>query len=158
MTLLVSACGLLIGSAIGGLVAWARLSGKLFAGGVGQAYAALFRGLPELLIVYFVYFGTSTLLTETARAFGAQGFVGLPSFAAGALAVGVISGAYQAEVYRGAFQSVARGEVEAARAVGMPGWLRFRRILAPQIVRFALPGLGNVWQLSLKDSALISVT
>ncbi len=50
-TLLVSACGLLIGAAIGGFVAWARLSGKVFAGGVGQAYAALFRGLPELLIV-----------------------------------------------------------------------------------------------------------
>ena len=64
MTLLVSACGLLIGAAIGGFVAWARLSGKLLAGAVGQAYAALFRGLPELLIVYFVYFGTSTLLTK----------------------------------------------------------------------------------------------
>src|ERR1700724_1502294 len=75
MTLLVSACGLLIGAAIGGLVAWARLSGRLLAGGIGQAYAALFRGLPELLIVYFVYFGTSTLLTETAHALGLVFFV-----------------------------------------------------------------------------------
>ena len=109
MTLLVSACGLLIGAAIGGLVAWARLSGRLLAGGVGQAYAALFRGLPELLIVYFVYFGTSTLLTETALFFGHEGFVGVPSFAAGALAVGVISGAYQAEVFRAAYLAISRG-------------------------------------------------
>ena len=88
MTLLVSACGLLIGAAIGGLVAWSRLSGHLLAGAVGQAYAALFRGLPELLIVYFVYFGSSALLTQIANILGYEGFVGVPSFAAGALAVG----------------------------------------------------------------------
>ena len=130
MTLLVSACGLLIGAAIGGLVAWARLSGKLLAGGVGQAYAALFRGLPELLIVYFVYFGTSTLLTETALLFGHEGFVGVPSFAAGALAVGVISGAYQAEVFRAAYLAISRGELEAAVSVGMNRALMARRIIA----------------------------
>src|SRR5271157_2148972 len=158
MTLLVSACGLLIGAAIGGLVAWARLSGKLLAGGVGQAYAALFRGLPELLIVYFVYFGTSTLLTETALFFGHEGFVGVPAFAAGALAVGVISGAYQAEVFRAAYRAISRGELEAAVAVGMGRWLMFRRIIAPQVLRFAIPGLGNLWQVALKDSSLISVT
>ena len=83
LTLLVSAAGLLIGAAIGGLVAWARLSGKRLAGAGAEAYAALFRGLPELLIVYFVYFGRSTLLTETARLFGHDGFVGVPSFAGG---------------------------------------------------------------------------
>ena len=158
MTLLVSACGLLIGAAIGGLVAWARLSGKLLAGGVGQAYAALFRGLPELLIVYFVYFGTSSFLTATANALGHEGFVGVPSFAAGALAVGVISGAYQAEVYRGAYLAISRGELEAARSVGMSSGLMFRRIIAPQVLRFAVPGLGNLWQVALKDSSLIAVT
>ena len=158
MTLLVSACGLLIGAAIGGLVAWARLSGKLLAGGVGQAYAALFRGLPELLIVYFVYFGTSTLLTETANALGHEGFVGVPSFAAGALAVGVISGAYQAEVFRAAYLAISRGELEAAVSVGMNRALLFRRIICAQVLRFALPGLGNLWQVALKDSSLISVT
>ena len=158
MTLLVSACGLIIGAAIGGFVAWARLSGKLLAGAAGQAYAALFRGLPELLIVYFVYFGTSTLLTAAANAAGYQGFVGVPSFAAGALAVGVISGAYQAEVFRAAYLAIARGELEAAVSVGMNRALMFRRIIAPQVMRFALPGLGNLWQVALKDSSLISVT
>jgi octopine/nopaline transport system permease protein len=158
MTLLVSAVGLLIGAAIGGFVAWARLSGQRLAGGVGQAYAALFRGLPELLIVYFVYFGTSTLLTTTANAAGYEGFVGVPSFAAGALAVGVISGAYQAEVFRASYLAIARGELEAAVSVGMNRLLMFHRIIAPQVLRFALPGLGNLWQVALKDSSLISVT
>jgi octopine/nopaline transport system permease protein len=158
MTLLVSATGLLVGAVLGALVAWGRLSGALFAGAIGQAYAALFRGLPELLIVYFVYFGTSTLLTSVAHGFGYEGFVGVPSFAAGALAVGVISGAYQAEVFRAAFRAISKGELEAAVSVGMNRFLMFRRIIAPQVLRFALPGLGNLWQVALKDSSLISVT
>jgi octopine/nopaline transport system permease protein len=158
MTLAVSACGLLIGAAIGSLVAWARLSKHRLSGAFGGAYAALFRGLPELLVVYFVYFGTSTLLTGLAGLVGYQGFVGVPSFLAGALAVGVISGSYQAEVFRAAYLAIARGELEAAVSVGMDRLLMFRRIIAPQVLRFALPGLGNLWQVALKDSSLISVT
>ena len=130
MTLLVSAVGLFVGAAIGGLVAWSRLSGHRLAGAVGQAYAALFRGLPELLIVYFVYFGTSTFLTEAAQLMGHEGFVGVPAFAAGAFAVGVISGAYQAEVFRAAYLAISKGELEAAVSVGMNRALLFRRIIA----------------------------
>ncbi len=129
MTLLVSACGLMIGAALGALIAWARLSGVRLAGAAGEAYAALFRGLPELLVVYFVYFGTSTLLTDAANLAGYQGFVGVPSFLAGSLAVGVISGAYQAEVFRAAYLAIARGELEAAVSVGMNRLLMFRRII-----------------------------
>ena len=158
MTLAVTLAAMAIGLVLGALVAWAKLSSRWAIRAVGTAYTTVFRGVPELLVIYFIYFGGSSAMTVIGSAFGVQGFLGLPSFFAGALAVGVISGAYQAEVYRGAFQSVGRGEIEAARAIGMPGWLRFRRILVPQILRFALPGLGNVWQLSLKDSALISVT
>jgi len=158
MTLLVSIVGMGIGAVFGSLVAWAKLSGHTFAGAVGNAYAAIFRGVPELLIVYFVYFGSSGLLTAAAGALGVEGFVGVPPFAAGALAVGALSGAYQAEVFRGAFLAIQRGELEAARSVGMGRWLMFRRIVAPQVLRFAIPGLGNLWQVALKDSSLISVT
>ena len=82
----------------------------------------------------------------------------MPAFAAGALAVGVISGAYQAEVFRAAYLAIARGELEAAVSVGMNRALMARRIIVPQVLRFALPGLGNLWQVALKDSSLISVT
>jgi octopine/nopaline transport system permease protein len=61
-------------------------------------------------------------------------------------------------VYRSAVLAVSKGELEAARSIGMPTMTMARRILIPQVLRFALPGIGNVWQLSLKDSALISVT
>ena len=158
MTVLVSIAGLAIGALLGSLVAWSRLSGSWMGGALGESYAALFRGLPELLIIYFVYFGSSGLLTAIGRALGYEGFLGVPPFIAGALAVGVISGAYQAEVFRGAYRAISRGELEAARAVGMGRWLMFRRIIAPQVLRFAIPGLGNLWQVAIKDSSLISVT
>ncbi len=158
MTLLVATVGLLIGAAVGALVASAKLSRARLPAAAGDVYAAIFRGVPELLVVYFVYFGSSALLTGLAHAAGYEGFLGVPAFLAGALAVGVISGAYQAELYRGAFLAIPRGELEAARACGMGGWLMFRRIVAPQVVRFALPGLNNLWQVALKDSSLISVT
>jgi octopine/nopaline transport system permease protein len=158
MTIAVTLASLAVGAALGALVASARLSASPIARVAGDAYTTVFRGVPELLVIYLVYFGGSHAVTSVGRMLGSESFLGLPSFLAGALAVGVISGAYQAEVYRGAFLAVSPGEIEAARAIGMTKSLRFRRIVVPQVMRFALPGLGNVWQLSLKDSALVSVT
>lgn len=158
MTLCVTAVALLIGAILGSLVAWAKLSGSRIMRTIGGIYTTVFRGVPELLIIYLVYFGGSSAVTAIGTAMGYEGFLGLPSFAAGALAVGVISGAYQAEVFRGAYLAIPKGELEAAQAIGMNRSLRFRRIIGPQVFRFAIPGIGNVWQLSLKDSALVSVT
>ena len=75
----------------------------------------------------------------------------------GVLALGIISGAYQAEVYRGAYHAVDRGQFDACRALGLSRMQSLRLVIVPQLMRHALPGLGNVWQLVLKDSALISV-
>jgi octopine/nopaline transport system permease protein len=147
-----------IGALLGSAVAWAKASRQFVLRSLGDGYTTIFRGVPELLVIYLVYFGGSHAITRMGKAMGYEGFLGLPPFLAGGLAVGVISGAYQAEVFRGAFMSVTRGEIEAAQAIGMSKMLRFRRIIVPQVLRYALPGLGNVWQLSLKDSALISVT
>ncbi|OLP54068.1 ABC transporter permease [Rhizobium rhizosphaerae] len=158
ITLAVTATALAIGAVLGALVASMKLSRNLPLAAIGHAYTTVFRGVPELLIIYLIYFGGSSAVTAIGQALGYEGFLGLPSFLAGALAVGIISGAYQAEVYRGAYLAIAPGELEAALAVGMSRRLRLRRIVMPQVIRFAIPGLGNVWQLSLKDSALISVT
>jgi len=158
MTLGVTLASLALGAAIGALLAWAKLSRVIWLRLVADAYTTLFRGIPELLIIYFVYFGGSAAVSAVAQDFGQDGFTGMPAFLAGMLAVGVISAAYQAEVFRGAYGAVSRGELEAAVAYGMKRSLRFRRIIVPQVLRFALPGMGNVFQLTLKDSALISVT
>jgi octopine/nopaline transport system permease protein len=157
MTFALSAAGFLAGAGLGAVAAFARLMGGSFARGAAFAYSALFRGVPDLLTIYLLYFGGSVALTTIGGWFGARGFVGLPGFATGVVALGVISGAYQAEVYRGAFLAINRGELEAARAYGMSGLTMLRRVVAPQTLRYAIPGLGNVWQLVLKDSALVSV-
>ncbi|SMG23140.1 ABC transporter permease [Paraburkholderia susongensis] len=158
MTLVLTLAALVIGALFGGVVAAMKLSRLRTLRVLGDAYTTVFRGVPELLVIYLFYFGGSSLVTTVGQSFGADGFVGVPPFAVGAVAVGMISGAYQAEVYRAAVLAVSRGELEAARAIGMPSLTMARRILIPQVLRFALPGLGNVWQLSLKDSALVSVT
>lgn len=158
MTLAVTATALLIGAVLGTVVAIAKLSGNLLLVSLGNIYTTVFRGVPELLIIYLIYFGGSSAVTAVGQWMGYEGFLGLPSFVAGALAVGIISGSYQAEVYRGAYLAIAKGELEAASAIGMNRMLRLRRVVMPQVLRFAIPGLGNVWQLTLKDSALISVT
>jgi octopine/nopaline transport system permease protein len=157
MTFALSAAGFLAGAALGALAAFAKLRGDGFARAAAFAYGAVFRGVPDLLTIYLLYFGGSVALTTVGGWFGARGFIGLPGFATGVVALGVISGAYQAEVYRSAFLAIHRGELEAARAYGMSGSTMLRRIVAPQTLRYAIPGLGNVWQLVLKDSALVSV-
>jgi octopine/nopaline transport system permease protein len=158
MTVVLTLAALAIGAVFGGLIAAAKLSRFVALRVLGDFYTTVFRGVPELLVIYLFYFGGSALVTTVGQWFGADGFVGVPPFVVGAVAVGMISGAYQAEVYRAAVLAVSRGELEAARAIGMPTLTMARRILIPQVLRFALPGIGNVWQLSLKDSALISVT
>lgn len=158
LTLAVTLASLVLGAAIGAPLTAAKLSRYRAWRLAANAYTTVFRGVPELLIIYFIYFGGSSLVSLVAGWFGVTGFLGLPSFLAGVVAVGVISGAYQAEVFRGAFKAIAKGEIEAAIACGMTRSLRFRRIIVPQVWRFALPGLGNVFQMTLKDSALVSVT
>jgi octopine/nopaline transport system permease protein len=88
---------------------------------------------------------------------GFPGFFSLPSFVIGVLAIGIVSGAYQTEAFRAGFLRLERGQLEAAAACGMPSFLRLRRIVAPQVLRFALPALGNVWQSVLKETSLLSV-
>lgn len=158
VTVAVAATGFLIGIGLGALAAWGRIAGRPAARIAAGSYTTVLRGLPEILVVYLFYFGGSMGLTAAANALGHEGFTGVPPFLAGALAIGVVTGAYQAEVLRSAFRVLSPGEIEAARACGMGPWLMFRRIIAPQVLQHALPGIGNIWQMSLKESALISVT
>ena len=125
---------------------------------VADLYTTIVRGIPELLIIYLVFFGGGLLLSKVnALIFGTQGFVNLPLFVTGMICIGFSSGAYSAEVIRGAVLAVPDGQIEAAKAVGMNPATLFIRVLVPQVTRLALPGMGNIWQLTLKHTALISV-
>jgi octopine/nopaline transport system permease protein len=158
MTLAVSLSSMALGLVFGTLGAAAKLSAVAPARWLAEGYTTIVRGVPELLVIYLLFFGGNGAVMFIAGIFGYGGYIELNAFTIGTFAVGVVSGAYSTEVIRGAVLAVPRGQIEAAQAIGMSRFLLFRRIMLPQVARFALPGLGNVWQLTLKDTSLISVT
>ncbi len=158
MTLAVAACAFLLGLVFGALGALAKLSGMGVLAAAADAYTTVVRGIPELLVIYLLFFGGSGAIMAVARVFGHTGYIEINAFLTGCVAIGIVNGAYSTEAIRGAVLAVPKGQIEAARAYGMPPWTLFRRVLVPQVLRYALPSLGNVWQLCLKETALISVT
>lgn len=152
MTLLVSAISLVFGILVGFLGAGAKLSRWRALRLLADAYTTVIRGIPELIIILLLYFGGTVTLTRLAGH-----YVEVNGFAAGVFALSIVFGAYATEVFRGAVLAIPRGQTEAARALGMRRTAVFWTILLPQLWRFALPGVGNLWLVLLKDSALISV-
>lgn len=157
-TLLVAVCAFALALMIGTAGAAAKLSRWRPARLLCDVYTTVARGVPELLIIYLLFFGGSSALMFTARIFGYHGYIEIDAFGTGVAAIALINGAYQTEVFRGAVLAVPRGQIEAALAAGMSDGTLFRRILVPQVLRFALPGLGNCWLSALKETALVSVT
>ncbi len=145
------------GVLLGLLAAWGKLSRSRAAARIAGAYTTVIRGIPELLVIYIVFFGSSIGLQKLFSSFGYDEYVEINAFATGVFALGLVAGAFATEVFRGAFLAVPRGQAEAAKACGMRPSLVFRRILFPQMLRFAIPGLGNIWLILMKDTALISV-
>ncbi len=158
MTLLISVSAFSLGLVLGSLGAAMKRSRWGSIRWLAEGYTTVARGIPELLIIYLLFFGSSGSVMFVARMFGYDGYIEVNAFIVGVLAIGLVQGAYQTEVFRGAVDAVPKGQIEAAHAAGMSGFLLFRRILAPQVLRLALPGLGNCWVSSLKETALVSVT
>lgn len=158
VTIAVAVCSYFMGIVFGSCAAAMKLSQVAVLRFIAGFYTTVVRGIPELLVIYLVFFGGGTVLRMIAKGvFGYGEYIDLPIFVTGMLCIGVSSGAYSTEVIRGAVLAVPKGQIEAAKAIGMNTYTRFWRILVPQVVRYALPGLGNVWQLTLKDTSLISV-
>lgn len=148
------ALGLLLGLAGAAL----KLSRAKWARAIGTAYTDVFRGLPELLVVLIIYYGAEAALRGLVNdTLGLDVVVEIGPYVGGILALGLIFGAYSSEVFRGAVMAIPKGHVEAAKAFGMGPVLTYRRIILPQVWRVALPGLGNLFLVTLKDTALVSV-
>lgn len=158
ITIAVAIASMLGGFVIGivcGLIKWARVRPLTY---IVDGYTALVRGVPELLIIYLLFFSSIEFVTKVATAFGYAGLAESGyAFVIAVIAIGSISGAYSTEVVRGALAAIPQGHIEAARALGIPGPRIFRRIIAPQMLRIAIPGMNNVWQVTIKDTALVSV-
>lgn len=147
-----------VGILLGFLVAMASMSKSQALRWLGIGYTTVFRGIPELLTLFTVYNGAALVLNRIAKTMNPDaGFVELSPFVAGVVALGLVFGAFAGEVLRGAFQALDKGQIEAGLAVGMRRSDVFRRIKLPQVWRFALPGLGNLWVNLVKDTALVSI-
>lgn len=157
MTVALALGSLSLGLVLGLIGATAKLSKDPVARTMANIYTVLVRGVPELLVVLIVYFGSSGALTAAAGLLGYDTYIELSPYAAGVIALGFMFGAYATEVFRGAILAIPKGQIEAARAIGMGGFLTFRRITLPQVWRVALPGLGNLFLVTMKDTALVSV-
>jgi His/Glu/Gln/Arg/opine family amino acid ABC transporter permease subunit len=152
ITILVSICAIALGHVLGLLGAAGELSQRRWLAHFTRNVTAVIRGLPELLTLFAIYFGGTILLSQL---FGT--YVEINAFISGVIALGIIFGAYAAQVFRGAFLMVARGQREAAKALALSSWQMFYKITFPQAWRHALPGLGNLWLTTLKDSSLIAL-
>lgn len=158
MTIVISALGMVLGTLIGIAGASIKINGPLFLKGLVSVYTTLVRSIPELLIIYLLFFGTIQWASDLSHWLNWQdGINKWFPFIVGVLAIGLISGSYIVEVFRGALQAIPNGQIEAARAVGMSKIKILCRITIPQMFWYALPGANNVWQTALKDTALISL-
>jgi arginine/ornithine transport system permease protein len=156
VTLTVAALSLAAACVFGLLGAVAKLSGSRWARGAAEVYTTLIRGLPELVLMLFIFYGGQILLNSVAESQG-WGYIDVPPFAAGVLTIGFIFGAYLTETFRGAILAIPKGQAEAALSFGMGRMQVLRRIVLPQMVRHAIPGFANNWLVMVKATALVSI-
>ena len=155
-TIELSILTLLLSFVLGLIGASAKLSKSRIAQGIATIYTTIIRGVPDLVLMLLIFYSLQIWLNDLTDALNLQQF-NLNPFTSGVITLGFIYGAYFTETFRGAFLAVPRGQLEAARSFGMGPFLVFRRILFPQMMRYALPALANNWQVILKATALVSL-
>ncbi|MCG9510340.1 ABC transporter permease [Acinetobacter lactucae] len=156
MTLQLALLSLLLSVIIGLIGASSKLSNIKILRYIATAYTTLIRSVPDLVIMLLLFYSLQLGLNQITEALQ-MNQIDINPFVAGVITLAFIYGAYFTETFRGAFQSVPKGQIEAAMAYGMTPWQVFHRVLFPQMMRFALPGIGNNWQVLIKATALVSI-
>ncbi|MBJ8504028.1 histidine ABC transporter permease HisQ [Acinetobacter seifertii] len=156
MTIQLALLSLLLSVIIGLIGASSKLSNIKALRYIATAYTTLIRSVPDLVIMLLLFYSLQLGLNQITEALQMDQ-IDINPFVAGVITLAFIYGAYFTETFRGAFQSVPTGQIEAAMAYGMTPWQVFRRVLFPQMMRFALPGIGNNWQVLIKATALVSI-
>jgi len=146
-----------LGLAAGFFVALGKQSEEPSLRLASNVYTTLFRGLPELLTLFLVYYGAQIGLQQLIVLFGGSSGIEINSFVAGMVALGVVFSSYASETFLSAFRAIPRGQYEGGYAIGLSKWQTMRLVILPQLVRIALPGLSNLWLILLKDTSLVSV-
>lgn len=157
ITVALSVLSLLVAVILGLLGAWAKLSASRWARRIANSYTTFVRGVPDLVLMLLLYFGGQMVVNRIGAATGLWRHWELNAFTAGIIAIGFIFGSYMTETFRGAALAIPRGQIEAGIASGMSRIVLFRRIIWPQLVRYALPSFTNIWLTLMKTTALVSV-
>ncbi|MDF1719072.1 MAG: ABC transporter permease [Minwuia sp.] len=157
VTLSLALATLPLGLLIGFFIALAKQSEEPTLRLAGNIYTTVFRGLPELLTLFLVYFGAQIGIRELMLAMGSETSIEINSFFAGMVALGLVFSSFSSEVFLSAFRAIPRGQYEGGQAIGLTRFQTMRLIILPQLIRIALPGLSNLWMILLKDTALVSV-
>lgn len=162
LTIRLALATLPFGLVLGFVIALARNTKKRTPALIGlrtaaNAYTTVFRGLPELLTLFIIYYGGQILLQTLVNLVIEGAYVEVSGFLAGIVALGLVFSAFASEVFLGALRAISHGQIEAAQALGLGRWQTLRFIVVPQLWRYALPGLGNLWLVLLKDTSLVSV-
>jgi histidine transport system permease protein len=156
MTLKLATLSLLASVLIGLAGASSKLSGNRWLRNIATLYTTMIRSVPDLVTMLLLFYSIQILLNQVTEGLGMDQ-IDIDPFVAGVATLAFIYGAYFTETFRGAFQAVPRGQTEAAMAYGLSPWQGFYRILFPQMMRFALPGIANNWQVMIKATALVSI-
>ncbi|MEM1198521.1 MAG: ABC transporter permease subunit [Pseudomonadota bacterium] len=156
LTIRLALATLPFGLFLGFLLALARRSDEPELVAAANVFVTVFRGLPELLTILIIYIGLDLLINEVVQLFSDERWE-LSKFVSGMVALGIVNASFSSEVILGAMKAIPAGQVEAARAMGLSRFYTWLFVVLPQLIRHALPGLGNLWLLLLKETALISV-
>lgn len=153
VTVIITFASMALAVIIGLIVAIARMYGGPFLSFLAVVYVEFFRGVPVLLLLYFMYYGVPSI----CRMYGLPFTLNLDPWTAAILGLGLNYAAYEAEIYRSSITAIPKGQWEAAASLGMSGPLTFRRIILPQAIRGILPPMTNDFVALFKDTSLVSV-
>ena len=156
VTISLSLATLPLGIVVGFFVSLAQQSRDPLVRGSAQIYTTVFRGVPELLTLFMVYYGSQFAVSAVSNALFSAPFEISP-FLAGMVALGLVLSSYASDVFLSAFRAIPEGQFEAADAIGLRRQQSLRLVILPQLIRLALPGLANLWLSLMKDTALVSV-
>lgn len=158
-TILLAALSVVIGVAIGLVMALMKLSGRKPLRFVASAYIEFIRGTPLLVQLFIIYYGLQAIGIRFPDVpwIGAILGINFSDFMSGVITLGINSGAYVGEIFRAGIQAVDKGQTEAARSLGMPQSMAMRYIVIPQAIRNILPALGNEFVVVIKESSIVSL-
>ncbi|QKC95561.1 ABC transporter permease [Mesorhizobium sp. NZP2298] len=153
----ISISAYIVGLTLGLAGALAKLSKRRTAVFVATAYTTIIRSVPDILIIFLVYYTATDALRSVVTLVGFTSEFQMNGFVAATLSLGIVQGGYSTEVLRGAITAIPRGQAEAAHALGLTRSQTFFLVILPQMIPLALPGLGNLWLVVLKESSLVSL-